>query len=37
MALSCAPMLTYPNVRCASVLENHHFRHALTDFPVMLL
>ncbi|MBB3234622.1 hypothetical protein FHS20_001462 [Phyllobacterium endophyticum] len=32
MAVFCAPVLTYQNVRCAPVLENHHFRHPLADF-----
>jgi hypothetical protein len=32
MALFCAPMLTYSNVRFASVLAQHHFLHPLPDF-----
>ncbi|MCV0396029.1 MAG: DUF1330 domain-containing protein [Rhizobiaceae bacterium] len=32
MALPCAPVLTYPFVRSAPVLGQHHFRHALTRF-----
>jgi len=27
---SALPVLTYPNVRCAPVLENHHSRLGLT-------
>ena len=30
MAVLCGPVLTYLNVRCAPVLEHHHFRLALT-------
>ncbi|TMV03054.1 hypothetical protein FGI60_11585 [Brucella haematophila] len=30
-AISCAPVLTYPKVRSAPVLENHSFRHGLTN------
>jgi choline dehydrogenase-like flavoprotein len=30
--LSALPVLTYENVRCAPVLEIHHFRRALTHF-----
>lgn len=32
MAFFYAPMLMYPNVHSASVLENHHFHHPLTNF-----
>lgn len=34
MALCCAPVLTYPKVRSAPVLANHHFRLGLIRFPV---
>jgi hypothetical protein len=37
MEFFCAPMLTYLNVRCASVLENHHFRQPLTKLSFRLL
>ncbi|RLL75874.1 hypothetical protein D8666_04620 [Ochrobactrum soli] len=32
MVISALPVLTYPNVRCTPVLENHHFRHGLPIF-----
>ena len=32
MALFCASVLTYPNVRSAPMLEDHHFRRGLTNF-----
>ncbi|OYR29415.1 hypothetical protein CEV34_0654 [Brucella pseudogrignonensis] len=28
----CVPMLMYPKLHSASVLENHHFRHGLPLF-----
>ncbi|PSH66531.1 hypothetical protein CU102_18590 [Phyllobacterium brassicacearum] len=37
MAFFCAPVLTYPKVRSAPVLENHHFRHPMTNFGSALL
>lgn len=32
MAISALPVLTYPNVRSAPVLEILHFRHGLPAF-----
>jgi hypothetical protein len=32
MAFGCAPMLSYDDVRSASVLAKHHFRRGLANF-----
>jgi hypothetical protein len=36
MAFFCAPVLMNPKVRCAPVLENHHFRLVLAQISINL-